>query len=84
MVYFQPESHVASCKTLDGAMRLSRFMQGEFSNNSLCRRPIEFCAVIETTERVSVHSSYPVNEVGKSAFKKLIADFKLANISAAA
>jgi hypothetical protein len=76
MVYFQPESHVASCRSLDGALLLSRFMQERFANNRICVKPMTFRTVIETDGKVSVHSSYPVNEIGRAVFRQAIVEFK--------
>lgn len=75
MIYFQQESHVASCKSIDGALKLADFMQKRFTNNPKYVESIKFRAVIETDGKINVHSCYPVNEIGRKEFKIAIADF---------
>ncbi len=73
---FQPESHVASCKTLDGAQRLVKFLTDKFTDNPAILQRIVFRSIIETSGKVSVHSSIPVNETGRQMFKSALIEFK--------
>lgn len=84
VVVFQPESHVASCKTLDGAQQLVRFFTKRFTDNPKYSEEIRFRSIIETDGRVSVHSDIPVNQTGHLLFKQAIAEFKaqVASVSA--
>jgi hypothetical protein len=84
MIYFQPASLVASCKTLDGALQLCRFMKQWVTKSALCGPALTFRAMIETDGKVSVHSSSPVDEAVMSVFKQAIAEFKTAYVAGAA
>ncbi len=84
MIYFQPESRVASCKTLDGALQLCRFLKEWFANDPQYGGSITFRAIIETSGKINVHASYPVNEEGLALFQQAIAEFKAAHMAVAA
>jgi hypothetical protein len=83
MVTFQPESHVAGCRTLDGAQQLVTFLTEKFTGNPNIREKISFYSVIETSGKVSVHSNIAINETGHSLFKAAIAEFKAQCLPAA-
>lgn len=76
IVTFQPESHVASCKTLGGAQQLVKFLTDKFTGNPQITEHIVFRSIIETSGKVSVHSSIPVNETGRQMFKMALLEFK--------
>jgi hypothetical protein len=81
MVYFMPESHVDSFDTLDEAIQLCRFMNDRFTDDPRCNPSLKFRAVIETDGTISVHSSSPVNQFGKSVFKETVAEFQLTHVA---
>lgn len=77
MKLYEMSTFVASCRTLDGALELARFMEKKFPldekiHGSQLHR---FVAVVQTDGRVTVHSVVPVNELGKEYFKKCVAEF---------
>jgi hypothetical protein len=76
VITFQPESHVASCKTLSGAQRLVSFLTEKLTGNPQIVENITFRSIIETSGKVSVHASIRVNETGRDMFKEAVVDFK--------
>ncbi len=73
---FQPEYHVASCKTLGGAQQFVKFLTDKFTNNPAIDRRIIFHSIIETSGKVSVHSNSPVDVIGRDTFKSALVEFK--------
>jgi hypothetical protein len=84
MIYFQPESRVASCKTADGALQLCRFLIQWFATDAEYGRSITFRAITETSGKTSVHVNYPVNATGMGLIQQAVAEFKAAHMKAAA
>ena len=75
-LYFRPESFVASCKSIEGAAKLVRFMQERFiTGRSIYRVSYKFHTVIETNEKISVHCNYCFDERVRQEFKGAIAEF---------
>lgn len=75
-LYFRSESFVASCKTIEGASKLVRFMQERFiTGRSTYRVPYKFLTVIETNEKISVHCNYCFDDRVRQEFKAAIAEF---------
>lgn len=84
MIYFQPASRVASCKTLATALHLSRFMNQWFTEDPLFGQTLTFHAVKDTSGKVSVHASSPVDEPVLVIFKQAVAEFKASYVAATA
>jgi hypothetical protein len=84
VIYFQPESHVASCRTFEGALKLCRFLKEWVADDPEYGRSLTFRAFRETSGKVSVHSSYLLDEEGMSLFKEATAAFVTAYLAAAA
>jgi len=76
MITFQPESHVAFCKTLGGAQEFASFLKTKFTGNPQIVQNITFLPFIESNGKVSVHANIPVNQVGHELFREAIAEFK--------
>ncbi len=83
VITFQPESHVASCKSLSGAQKLVSFLTERFTGNPQIVENITFCSIIETSGKVSVHASIRVNETGRNMFKEAVVEFKAQFVPAA-
>lgn len=77
MKLYEMSTFVASCRTLDGALELARFMETRFPMDARIHgtQIHQFVAVVQTDGRVTVHSVVPVNEIGKEDFKKCVAEF---------
>jgi hypothetical protein len=84
VIYFQPESHVAFCRTREGALKLCRFLNEWVADDPQYGRSLTFRSISETSGKVSVHSNYPLDDEGMSLFKEATAAFKTAYLATAA
>jgi hypothetical protein len=74
------DTFVASCKTTEGALELARFMERMFpldpkSVLSEAEQLHKFNVVVGADNAIEVHSTVPVNDLGRQDFKKFVVEF---------
>ena len=74
------DTFVASCKTTEGALKLARFMEHMFpldpkSALSETEQLHKFNVVVSVNNTIEVHSTVPVNDLGRQDFKRFVVEF---------
>jgi len=80
MKLFVMDTFVRSCRTPEGALELARFMEAKFP---LDRKSVlseneqlhKFVIAIPHDGKFEVHSTVPVNDLGREDFKKYVLEF---------
>jgi hypothetical protein len=77
MDYYVMDTFVASCRSVEFAMDLARFLERKFSFNPRIRgeQIHKFNVVVDVADKIQVHSTVAVNDIGREDFKKFVAEF---------
>ncbi len=74
------DTFVASCRTTEGALELARFMERMFPLDPRSALPEteqlhKFNVVVSVDNKIEVHSTLLVNDLGREDFKKFVREF---------
>lgn len=75
---------VASCRTIDGALELARFMERKFPLDSaipIAEQIHKFNVVVDISGKVEVHSAFSVGDLGREEFRKYVSEFRNLKLS---
>jgi len=77
MQIYKMDTLVASCRTVQGALDLARFMESRFPfDSSIHSEQLhKFNVVMDVDGKIAVHSTVAVNDLGREDFKKFVVDF---------
>lgn len=80
MQFNEMDTFVASCRSVDGALELARFMESKLPLDPSsvlpeCEQLHKFNVVVSAVGKIEVHSTVPVNDLGRQEFKKLVVEF---------
>ncbi len=80
MKFYEMDTFVAPCRTVEGALDFARFMESKFPldpKSVLSEREQlhKFLVAVSRDGKIEVHSAVPVNDLGREEFKKHVVEF---------
>lgn len=74
------DTFVASCHTVEAALEFARFMEQKFPLDHRSVLPEseqlhKFNVVVMADGKIEIHSTVPVNEIGRADFKRFVVEF---------
>lgn len=80
MEVYEMDTFVASCRTVEGALAFARFMERKFPLDHKSALPAaeqlhKFNVVVSAEGKIEVHSTVPVNQIGREDFKRFVTEF---------
>jgi hypothetical protein len=77
---YEMDTFVAKCRTVEGALELAAFMERKFPLDSSSvlsedEQLHKFIVAVSVEGHIEVHSTIPVNDLGREDFKKFVVEF---------
>ncbi len=77
MKLYEMDTFVASCRTVEGALDLARFMESRFPLDPKSVLPErerlhKFLVAVSPDGKIEVHSAVPVNDLGREQFRERV------------
>lgn len=77
LTFYEMDTFVATCRTTNGALELAQFLECKFPFYRRFKgdQLHKFVVTVELDGKIEVHSTVPVNDLGREDFKKYITEF---------